>query len=182
MEETMITTVMAIIVAVLIVAMAAILVVAATKPDTFRIQRAATIKAPPEKIFPLINDLHRHLSWSPFEKDPAMKRSFNGAEIGKGQVYAWDGNRQVGAGRIEITEALPPSKVAMKLDMLRPLKASNDVEFTLVPNGDSTVVTWAMRGRQPYMAKLMSTLINCDKMVGGQFEQGLAKLKTVAES
>ena len=159
----------------------AILVLAARKPDTFRVARAASIKAPPEKIFPLIGDLHSHLSWSPFEKDPAMKRSFNGADKGKGQVYAWDGNRQVGSGRIEITDA-KPDRVTMKLDMLRPIKASNDVEFTLAPNGDVTVVTWAMRGRQPFIANVMSTVINCDKMVGGQFEQGLARLKSLAEA
>jgi uncharacterized protein YndB with AHSA1/START domain len=170
----------AIIAAVIAVAVVAVLVYAATKPDKFGVQRAASIGAPPEKIFPLIDDLHAHTSWSPFEKDPNMKRIHSGAARGKGAVYEWEGNRQVGAGRIAIIDSTP-SKVTMALDMLKPFEAHNVVEFTLEPKGGSTTVTWAMRGRQPYMAKLMSTFINCDKMVGSQFEEGLGKLKALAE-
>ena len=170
----------AIIAVVIAVAVVAVLVYAATKPDKFGVQRAASIGAPPEKIFPLIDDLHAHTSWSPFEKDPNMKRTHSGAARGKGAVYEWEGNRQVGAGRLAIIDSTP-SKVTMALDMLKPFEAHNVVEFTLEPQGGSTNVTWAMRGRQPYMAKLMSTFINCDKMVGSQFEEGLVKLKVLAE-
>jgi uncharacterized protein YndB with AHSA1/START domain len=167
----------------LLVALAVILLYAASKPDTFAIQRSATIAAPPDKIFPLINDLHAHTTWSPFEKDPAMKRTHSGAPAGKGAIYEWDGNRQVGSGRIAITDSSPSSKVAMRLEMFRPFKADNVVEFTLEPQGNpDTRITWAMRGQQPFMAKLMSTFINCDKMVGSQFEEGLAKLKVLAEA
>jgi len=175
-------TLAAVVALVIVAAAAAVLVYAATKPDTFRIQRAMSIKAPPEKIFPLINDLHAHAAWSPFEKDPAMRRTHSGAPRGVGAVYEWDGNRQVGAGRIAITESTPSSRVTMALDMFRPFEAHNLVQFTVEPTGDSTSVTWAMDGRQPLMAKLMSTLIDCDKMVGSQFEEGLAKLKALAET
>jgi hypothetical protein len=170
----------AIIAVVIAVAVVAVLVYAATKPDKFGVQRAASIGAPPEKIFPLIDDLHAHTSWSPFEKDPNMKRTHSGAARGKGAVYEWEGNRQVGAGRLAIIDSTP-SKVTMALDMLKPFEAHNVVEFTLEPKGGSTNVVWAMRGRQPYMAKLMTTFINCDKMVGSQFEEGLGKLKALAE-
>jgi hypothetical protein len=146
----------------------------------FQVQRATTIVAPPEKIFPLINDLHAHTSWSPFEKDPNMKRTHSGAPQGKGAVYDWDGDRKVGSGRLAIVDSTP-SNITMVLDMFKPFKAHNSVNFMLDPQGSATRVTWAMHGRQPYMAKLMSTFINCDKMVGSQFEQGLAKLKTIAE-
>jgi uncharacterized protein YndB with AHSA1/START domain len=181
----MLTTV-AIIAAIAVVLIAAVLIYAATKPDTFSVQRTTSINAPPEKIFPLINDLHSHTLWSPFEKDPEMKKTHSGAPQGKGAVYEWDGNRHVGNGRIEIADTTPPSKLTMKLDMLTPFEAHNIVEFTLAPQGQSTNVTsthvtWAMHGPQPYMAKVMGTVINCDKMVGSQFEEGLAKLKALAE-
>jgi len=166
---------------IVVLAIVAVLAYAATRPDTFRIQRTIPIKSPPEKIFPLLDDLHAHSSWSPFEKDPNMKRTHSGAAKGTGAVYEWEGNRQVGKGRIAIVDTVPPSKVTMKLDMFTPFEAHNTVQFALVPNGSDTNVSWAMEGRQPYMAKLMSTFINCEKMVGGQFEEGLAKLKALAE-
>jgi hypothetical protein len=164
----------------LLVVVAAFLVHAATKPDSFGVQRATAIDAPAEKIFPLINDLRAHTSWSPFEKDPNMKRTHSGAPQGAGAVYEWDGNRQVGSGRIAIADSTP-SNITMILDMFKPFKAHNTVNFILEPQGNATRVTWAMRGQQPYMAKLVSTFINCDKMVGSQFEEGLAKLKAIAE-
>ncbi len=173
----MITTILIVIA----VAFAAVLAYAATKPDTFMVRRSASIAAPPEKIFPMIDDLHAQSAWSPFEKDPDMKRTHSGAPRGKGAVYQWDGNRQVGAGRIAITESVPPSKVALLLDMSRPFKAHNTVEFTLDRIGAGTNVTWAMQGRQPYMAKVMGLFVDCDKMCGGLFEEGLAKLKALAE-
>jgi uncharacterized protein YndB with AHSA1/START domain len=174
--------IIALVIAVILIA---VLVYAATKPDGFRIQRTKAINAPPEKIFPLIDDLRAHTAWSPFEKDPAMKRTHSGAPRGKGSVYEWDGNRQVGRGRIAITDSMPPSKVTMALDMFTPFEAHNTVEFSVEPASGSaaatTNVTWVMHGRQPYMAKLFSTFVNCDKMVGSQFEEGLAKLKALAE-
>jgi uncharacterized protein YndB with AHSA1/START domain len=171
---------------VIAVAFAALLAYAATKPDTFMVRRSASIAVPPEKIFPMIDDLRAQSAWSPFEKDPNMKRTHSGAPRGKGAVYAWDGNRQVGAGRIAITDSVPPTKVVLLLDMSRPFKAHNTVEFTLDrigagANVTGTKVTWAMQGRQPYMAKVMGLFVDCDKMCGGMFEEGLAKLKALAE-
>ena len=169
----------AIVVVVLIVAL---LVFAATRPDTLRVQRATSINAPPEKIFPLINDLHRWGAWSPYEKkDPMMKRTHSGAANGKGAVYEWEGNKEIGKGRMEIAESSPPSKVIIKLDFVKPFEAHNIVEFTLEPKGDSTNVTWAMHGPSPYISKLMGIFINMDSMIGKDFETGLANLKTVAE-
>jgi uncharacterized protein YndB with AHSA1/START domain len=152
-----------------------------TKPDTFMVRRSASITAPPEKVFPMIDDLRAQSTWSPFEKDPDMKRTHSGAPRGQGAVYEWDGNRQVGAGRLAITESTPPSKVVLLLEMIRPFSARNTVEFALEPSGTGTYVTWSMQGRQPFMAKLMGMFMDCDKMVGNQFEEGLAKLKALAE-
>lgn len=164
------------------IAVAALLAYAASKPDTFKVSRTALIAARPEQIFPMIDDLHAQSAWSPFEKDPNMKRTHSGAPRGKGAVYAWDGNRQVGAGRIAITDSVPPSKVTLLLDMDRPFRAHNTVDFTLVRTGSDTSVTWTMQGRQPFMGKLMGLVMNCDKMVGGQFEEGLSKLKKLVET
>jgi uncharacterized protein YndB with AHSA1/START domain len=173
-------SIVAIVAVIIAIAIIAVLAYAATRPDAFQVQRTASIKAPPERIFPLIDDLHAHTTWSPFEKDPNMKRTHSGAPRGKGAVYDWEGNSQVGSGRLAITDSTP-SKITMALDMFRPFKAHNTVEFTLQPKEGWTNVTWAMHGRQPYMAKLMSTFINCDKMVGKQFEEGLGKMKALAE-
>lgn len=134
---------------VITIAIAAILIYAATKPDTFQVERIARINAPPQAIFPHINDLRSHGAWSPFDRGPATKRHFNGAASGKGQVYEWEGDRRTGAGRIEITDAAAPSKVTMKLDMIRPFPASNIVEFTLVPQGDGTDVTGPCAAHSP---------------------------------
>ena len=125
-----------ILVAIVAVGIAGILAYAATKPDTFRVQRAASIKAPPEKIFPLLNNLRAFALWSPYEKkDPRMQRTYSGASLGKGAVYEWDGDKNVGSGRLAIADSSPPSKVTLHLDMMRPLEAHNVVEFTLEPNG-----------------------------------------------
>lgn len=160
-----------------------VLVLAATRPDTFRVQRAASIKAPPEKVFALINDFNRWGTWSPWEqKDPAMKRSYGSATSGKGAVYAWEGNKDVGQGRMEIAESSPPSKLAIKLDFVKPFAAHNLVEFTLRPEGDTTSVTWAMQGDTPYFAKIIHVFINMDSMIGKDFESGLARLKVAAET
>lgn len=175
--------VIAIALIVLAVLIAAFLVVAAAKPDVFRVRRATIVQAPPEKIFPLLNDFQGFRRWSPYEhKDPAMKRTFSGPAAGKGAVYEWNGNNNVGAGRMEIADELPGSKVTLTLDMLKPLKAHNIVEFTLEPKGASTIVTWAMHGPVPYFGKILHTIFNMDRMVGRDFEGGLANLKAIAEA
>jgi len=165
-----------------VVVVGGFLIYAATRPDTFRVERTATIKAPPERIFPLINDFQRWGAWSPFEKkDPAMKRTLSGAPSGSGAVYEWDGNKEIGQGRMEIVESVPPSRVTLKLDFTRPFKAHNIVDFTLEPRGDSTQVTWAIHGPSPFTSKVMGVVFNMDKMIGKDFEAGLAALKTVSE-
>ena len=165
-----------------VVVVGGFLIYAATRPDTFRVERTATIKAPPEKIFPLINDFQRWGAWSPFEKkDPTMKRTLSGAPSGSGAVYEWDGNKEIGQGRMEIVESVPPSRVTLKLDFTRPFEAHNIVDFTLEPRGDSTQVTWAIHGPSPFISKVMGIVFNMDKMIGKDFEAGLAALKTVSE-
>jgi uncharacterized protein YndB with AHSA1/START domain len=167
---------------VVVVLVAGVLIFAATKPDTFRIQRAASIQAPPERVFALINDFTRWGAWSPWEKkDPAMKRTFGPATSGKGAVYAWEGSKDVGQGRMQIVESVPPSQVAIALDFVRPFEAHNIVEFTLEPKGDATNITWAMWGNTPYFGKILRVFINMDRMVGKDFEAGLASLKAAAE-
>jgi len=167
---------------IIVVMIVALLVFAATKPDTFSVQRTTTIKAPPEKIYPHLADFRSWAAWSPWEKrDPAMKKTHSGAAAGKGAVYEWEGNSEVGKGRMEITEASPPSKVAIKLDFLKPFESHNVTEFTLEPRGDSTSVTWAMRGPNHYIGKVMSIFVNMDRMIGQDFEAGLANLKAIAE-
>jgi hypothetical protein len=161
---------------------AAVLAFAATRPDSFNVRRAASIKASPEKIFPLINDFRSWGAWSPYEKkDPGMKRSFSGPAAGKGAVYAWEGNQDVGEGRMEIAEAAAPSRVTLKLDFIKPFEAHNTVDFTLEPRGDATDVTWAMQGPAPFVSKLIGLFIDMDAMIGRDFEAGLASLKAIAE-
>jgi hypothetical protein len=146
------------------------------------VQRVLLIKAPPEKIFPHMNDLNAWRAWSPYEKkDPDMKRTLSGAPAGKGAVYEWDGNKNVGAGRMEITESTAPSKILIKLDFLKPFEGHNVATFTLVPKGDMTEVSWAMDGPAPMITKVMSTIMNLDKMIGDDFAVGLQNLKTLAE-
>lgn len=167
---------------VIVVAIAAILGYATLRPDDFRVQRSITIKAPPEKIFALIDDFHAWGSWSPFEKlDPGMKRSFSGAASGKGAAYAWDSSGKAGAGSMEIKESTPPSKVLIKLDFTKPLEGHNTAEFSIDTQGDSSKVTWAMYGPSPYVAKVMGIFFSMDNMIGKDFESGLATLKSVAE-
>ncbi|HUR95170.1 MAG TPA: SRPBCC family protein [Gemmatimonadales bacterium] len=163
-------------------ALAAVLVSAAFQPDSFRVQRATTIAAPPERVFGLIDDFHKWGAWSPWEKmDPAMKRTFSGADRGPGAVYEWLGNSKVGQGRMEIIEAPAPSKVAIKLDFLEPFEAHNVATFSLTPEDGATRVTWTMDGPSPYVTKVMHLFFNMDRMVGKDFEAGLANLKAVAE-
>ena len=166
-----------------ILALAALLIFAATRPDSFRVERATSIKAPPEKVFALINDLRRWDAWSPYDKkDPAMKRTLSGAASGPGAVYEWDGNQEIGKGRMEITDSSPPSKITIRLDFVKPFEAHNVVEFTLRPQDEATLVTWAMHGPSPYISKLMGIFFSMDEMIGKDFEAGLANLRTVAET
>jgi hypothetical protein len=174
--------VLAVIGIVVVVAIILVLVLAARKPDVFRVQRAAVIKAPPEKIFPLLNNFRNWGSWSPWEKmDPDLQRNYSGAPEGKGSVYDWVGNKKVGQGRMEITESVPASKVALNLDFIKPFEAHNKVEFILAPVGDGTDVSWDMQGPIPFMFKIFHVFMNMDRMVGKDFEAGLANLKAQAE-
>ena len=171
----------AIIAIVIVAVVAGVLAYAATKPDTLRVQRATSIKAPPEKIFALINDFRSWGVWSPYEKkDPAMTRTLSGAASGKGSVYEWDGNGNVGRGRMEIMES-SLDKITIKLDFIKPIEGHNTAEFTLEPDGGATRVTWAMYGPSPYIGKLMSVFFSMDRMIGTDFEAGLANLKTATE-
>jgi hypothetical protein len=168
---------------VVVILVVAALAFAATRPDSFRVQRATSIKAAPEKISALINDFHSWTSWSAYEKlDPTMKRTYSGAQSGRGAIYEWEGNNKVGKGRMEITDASPRSKTTIKLDFFRPFEAHNVAEFTLEPRGDSTNVTWSMQGPSSYVHKVMGLFFNMDRMVGKAFETGLANLKTIAEA
>ena len=166
---------------VLALALAGFLIYASRRPDTFRVARTARVDAPAEAIFPLINDYRNWTLWSPYEhRDPALKRTFSGAASGRGAVYAWEGNKNVGSGRMEIVDTTP-NRIIIKLDFFKPFKANNIAEFTLEPKGGATDVTWAMHGPVPFIGKIMHLIIDCDKMVGKDFAEGLASMKAAAE-
>lgn len=166
----------------LLLAVAIVLILAARKPDVFGVQRSATIDAPADRIFPLINDLRAHERWSPFDKpDPATRKTYTGAATGTGSVYTWDGSGQAGSGRIAITGSSANSRILMQLDMLKPFKASNVVRFDLEPVDGGTLVTWSMQGKTPHLAKVVHVFMDMDRVVGGQFEAGLANLKSITE-
>jgi carbon monoxide dehydrogenase subunit G len=168
------------VIAVLLIA--CVLLFAATRPDSFHVQRIATIAAPPAKVFGLIDDLHQWASWSPWERlDPAMKSTHSGAPRGKGAAYAWDGNDKVGQGRMEIVDSSSPSSVTLKLDFIKPFEGHDIAKFALLPAGDGTTVTWAMEGPQSFVVKLMGVFVSMDSVIGKDFETGLANLKAVAE-
>jgi hypothetical protein len=169
----------AIVIALLI---AGVLILAVFRPDSFTVERTASIKAPPERIFPYINEFKRWDAWSPWEKkDPGIKRTYGTTTTGKGATYAWEGNKDVGTGRMEIAESVEPRKVAIRLDFVAPFEAHNDVVFTLEPKGDATQVRWTMEGKLPYVAKIVHLVFDVDGMVGKDFEAGLASLKAAAE-
>ncbi|MGB9170334.1 MAG: SRPBCC family protein [Bradyrhizobium sp.] len=176
--------IIAIVAIVLAIAIVIILALALTKPDTLSVQRSAVVQAPADRIFPLVNNFHEWASWSPWEnRDPAMKRSYSGAESGKGAVYAWDGNRNIGSGRMEILDASSPSKITIKLDFFKPFEGHNTAEFTFAPDGGSsaTNVVWVMRGPSSFISKVMQVFMNLDAMIGRDFEAGLANLKKLTE-
>jgi uncharacterized protein YndB with AHSA1/START domain len=165
-----------------VLAIAALLIYAAMRPDMLQVQRSARINAPAEKIFPLINDLRSFNRWNPYDKkDPQIKGSYTGPGSGPGAAYRFEGNKEVGKGSLEITESTPGARVAMRLDMTEPMAASNRIQFTLQPQGGGTDVTWAMQGASPYIGKLLGIFIDMDRMIGRDFEAGLASLKTLAE-
>ena len=158
-----------------------VLGLAAMQPDSFRVQRTIAIKAPPEKILPLISDFHNWTSWSPWEKlDPALQRTFSGAPRDLGAVYAWEGDNKVGAGRMEIT-GQAPTRVDIKLDFLKPFESHCLTQFALEPKGEMTTVSWTMSGPSDFMTKLMGLVASMDSMIGKDFEAGLANMKAVAE-
>ena len=174
--------VLVIIAVILAVAIAAVLILAATKPTTLRVQRSVSINAPPELIFSLISDFHQWVTWSPYEqKDPAMKRTYSGTERGRGAVYAWDGDKNVGSGRMEILDVSAPSKIVIKLDFFKPFEGHNTAEFTMLPQGDGTHVTWLMHGPARFVTRLIQVFMNLDHMIGKDFEAGLANLKKLTE-
>lgn len=167
----------------LAVILLALVVAIAMQPAEFRISRSATISASAATVFAQVNDFHKWTAWSPWEKrDPDLKRNYEGAESGTGAVYSWAGNNKVGEGRMTLTESRPTDLVRIRLEFLKPFKATNTAEFTFQPQGDQTLVTWSMSGRNNFVAKAMGLFMNMDKMIGGDFEAGLAQLKTVSES
>jgi len=162
--------------------LAVFLIRAALKPDTFEVSRAIDINAPSLAVYEVLIDFKKWREWSPWEKlDPALKRTYSGTDQGTGAAYAWEGNGKVGAGRMEITEATSPTDVKLNLDFVRPFKASNIVHFTLAEQNGVTHVTWHMQGPMTYVAKIMQSFFNMDKMVGRDFETGLSNLKSLTE-
>ncbi len=167
----------------LAVIIAGFVVVVALQPSTFRITRNISIQAPPDVVFGHVNDLHQWQEWSPWAKmDPNAKMTYEGPDAGIGAKYYWTGNNKVGEGAMTITDSRPSDLVQFKLEFKRPFVATNTADFTFKPEGDQTLVTWGMSGTNNFMFKAVGLFMNCDKMVGGDFEKGLADLKKVAEA
>lgn len=164
-------------------AVIAVLAIAATRPAKYHVERSAVSTAPPEAVFGFLNDLHRFRDWSPWEKlDPNMKVDFSGPEEGVGASYHWVGNKDVGEGRMSITESEPSSHVGMKLEFIKPFASTCDVRLALLPEGGGSRITWSMDGDNNFVSKVMCLFVSMDKMVGKDFETGLANLKSVAEA
>ncbi len=159
--------------------LAAFLVYVALRPNNFRIERSSTIERhAPDEVFALINDFRQWTKWSPWEKiDPEMQRTYSGENSGVGAVYAWSGSKKVGSGRMEIVETLPNEFVRLKLDFTAPMKANNMTDFNVMKQGNGTRIVWSMYGPSPFMSKLFGTVISIDKMVGKDFEKGLAQIE-----
>jgi polyketide cyclase/dehydrase/lipid transport protein len=155
----------------------------ASKPNDFRIERSATMAAPPATVFAQVNDFHNWQAWSPWAKlDPNMTQTYEGPDAGRGAVYSWTGNNKVGAGRMAITESRPNEYILILLEFLRPFKSTNKAEFSFRPTGSQTEVNWVMTGQHNFMSKLFCSFMSMDKMVGKDFEKGLSQMKAVAES
>ena len=166
-----------------VAAIAVFLIYVTTRPDTFKVARSAQIKAPPDKIFPLINDLRAYNTWNPYvKKDPAVKLTYSGPAAGAGAKFLFDGNKDAGKGSIEVVAATPPSQVDMRLMMAEPFAINNLVRYSVAPKDGGSEVTWAMEGPVPYIAKIAHLFFNMDKMLGTDFEAGLASLKALAEA
>jgi hypothetical protein len=160
-----------------------LILVVSTQPSTFHIERSIAMAAPPENAFAQVNDFHAWSAWSPWEKmDPSMKKTFDGASSGVGAMYAWTGNDKVGEGKMTIEKSNAPSLVGIKLEFFKPFAATNKATFTFAPASEGTKVTWAMDGENNFVGKAFSMFMDMDKMVGGDFEKGLAAMKTLAES
>jgi len=171
----------------ILLAFAAIMIVfiaiIALQPSAFRIVRSVAMTAPPAEVFAQVNDFHQWQAWSPWAKiDPALKQTYEGAPAGAGAIYSWVGNSKAGEGRMTILESNPSDLIHIKLEFLKPFKATNTAEFTFKPEGNQTVVTWSLSGDRSFFLKAFALFINMDKLVGGDFEKGLAAMKTVAEA
>jgi uncharacterized protein YndB with AHSA1/START domain len=167
----------------LVVIVVVFIVVASMQPSEFSVTRTATISAPPPAVFAQVNDLHKWEEWSPWAKrDPAAKKTYEGPSAGTGAIYRWAGNKEVGEGSLTITESRPNDLIRMKLEFLKPFQATNTVEFTFKPQGDQTLVTWTMMGKNNFIAKVLHLFMDMDKMVGGDFEKGLAQIKSLVEA
>lgn len=167
---------------ILLVLLGALLLLASRQPDAFAIERSLVVSAPAEMIYPRIADLHQWNAWSPYEKlDPQMKKVFNGTPGAAGASYYWNGNSKAGEGTMTVRELMPPSKVTMQLDLLKPIEGHHVVEFNLEPADGGTRVTWAMRGSNTFLSKVVGVFMNMDTMIGKDFEDGLAALKTQVE-
>jgi len=165
------------------VIVAVVVVVIAMRPTEFRVERTATMSAPAPVVFAQVNDFHQWEAWSPYAKrDPAMKKSFEGAPAGVGAIYTWSGNHEVGEGRTTIIESRPSALIRIKLEFVRPFAGSSTAEFTFKPEGERTAVTWSLDGRNSFIAKAMGLVMNMDRMIGDDFEKGLAQLQSIAEA
>jgi hypothetical protein len=158
------------------------IVVVAGQPCEFTVSRSAKISAPPEKIFPHVNDLHQWNNWSPWAKlDPNAKVTFSGPDAGVGEAMRWEGNSKIGTGKMTIIDSQPDSVIRLRLDFEKPMLATNTAEFSFLPDARQTLVTWAMRGKNSLGGKIFGLVFNFDKMVGDKYEEGLVNLKSVAE-
>jgi Polyketide cyclase / dehydrase and lipid transport len=159
------------------------IVVVAMQPSVFRVARSATMSAPAPAVFAQVNDFHKWEAWNPWGKiDPAMKQTYEGAPAGPGAIYTWVGNKNVGEGRMTLTESRPSDLIRIKLEFFKPFAGTNIAEFTFKPAGNQTAVTWSMTGKNNFMAKAIHLFMNMDKMIGGQFETGLAQMKSIVEA
>lgn len=171
------------IVVMFVVLIAVFLVMVMMQPAHYQVERSATINAPAPAVFALVNDFHKWDSWSPWAKlDPAMKQSYEGTTAGTGAIYSWAGNSEVGVGKMTITESRPSDLVKIKLEFIKPFAATNATDFTFTPSGNSTNVKWTMAGDNNFIGKAFSLFMNMDKMIGNDFDKGLAQMKKVAES
>jgi hypothetical protein len=159
------------------------IVVVAMQPSVFRVARSATMSAPAPAVFAQVNDFHKWEAWNPWGKiDPAMKQTYEGAPAGPGAIYTWVGNKNVGEGRMTLTESRPSDLIRIKLEFFKPFAGTSIAEFTFKPVGNQTAVTWSMTGKNNFMAKAIHLFMNMDKMIGGQFETGLKQMKSIVEA